>query len=205
MKKSLIIGLGSLCIGLSLMGCSRTARDIENVQDMVQGQVIEVEGSEDQYGWIPHMRLTFTDDLITEVYFDYVNDESEKKSQDEEYNSTMQEKTGSSAKDAMQDLRSQLIAKQNVEDINVIAGATQTTTEFVQLADKAIEHHKNGNHSANNYGEGDHIKTALQQNDETDKSQQESQSGEEASSKSQEDEKYFNGGDGNAAPSSSNS
>ncbi|OON91879.1 MAG: hypothetical protein ATN34_03770 [Epulopiscium sp. Nele67-Bin002] len=160
MKKSYFIC--AMCISsVMLAGCSRTARDVVNMQKMVNGQVVEVEGPEDQYGWMPHLRLTYQDGIISEVYFDYINEDSEKKSQKAEYNSTMQEKTGTKVEDAMRDLRNQLLNTQNASEIKIVAGATQTSKEFAEMASKAMTNYNNGLTAANNYGEGDEIAAAV--------------------------------------------
>ncbi|ONI38037.1 hypothetical protein AN639_08490 [Candidatus Epulonipiscium fishelsonii] len=154
-----------LCATLVLFtGCDKTTRDVKNTNEMREGQVVEIEGEADQYGWIPHLRLTFDneDKTVSEVYFDYINDESEKKSQDDEYNATMQEKTGTSAKFAMENLREQLLNVQRAEDLNVVTGATQTSKEFVEMSAKALQYYAEGKTSANNYGQGNDITEAVE-------------------------------------------
>ncbi|OON99459.1 MAG: hypothetical protein ATN35_12445 [Epulopiscium sp. Nele67-Bin004] len=173
-----------------LTGCTRTARDVENTREMLAGQVVEVEGPEDQYGWLPHLRLTFENNQVSEVYFDYINGDSEKKSQDEEYNSTMQEKTGMSAEDAMKTLRNQLVKVQDPGQIEIIAGATQTSKEFIEMATKAITNFQDGKHSANNYGEDSEVTAAVNRGLGIE---------EPKTSDNQSSSKYFNGGDGNDA------
>jgi len=144
----LVVGSSSL-----LTACSRTSRDDANVAEMENGQVVEMEGTQDQYGWFPHLRLTFNGDVLKQVYFDYINDEAAKKSQDEEYNSTMQEKTGISVKDAMETLRTNLLETQDPAQVDIVAGASQTSTEFIELAKQGFEKYFAGKTSANNYGE----------------------------------------------------
>ncbi|OOB78730.1 MAG: hypothetical protein BEN19_08680 [Epulopiscium sp. Nuni2H_MBin003] len=193
MKKIFLL---TICISLlSLTGCSKSARDVGNTQEMINGQVVEIEGPQDQYGYFPHMRLTFNDDQIQEVYFDYISDTAEKKSQDEEYNSTMQEKTGTSTELAMIDLRQQLLNKQDVEEIRIIAGATQTSKEFIEMAAKAIKSYEDGKTSANNYGAGNEALDAVNRG----------RGLQTTSTQSDEQSTYFNGGDGNSSSASSTS
>lgn len=154
MKKLGVILL-AMIVGSStlLTACSRTTRDDANIAEMENGQVVEIEGPQDQYGWFPHLRLTFDGEELTQVYFDYVDDEAAKKSQDEEYNSTMQEKTGMSAKEAMETLRANLLETQDPAQVDIVAGASQTSTEFIELAKQGFEKYFAGKTSANNYGE----------------------------------------------------
>ncbi|MEG0388814.1 MAG: hypothetical protein RR582_10835, partial [Niameybacter sp.] len=101
-KLMMMLMLLGMSLSIMLTGCNQ---DKEKVDAAQEGQVVEIEGKQDQYGWFPHMRLTFAGDTLTEVYFDYVDDNGAKKSDDDEYNSTMKEKTGVSGKEAMEMLR----------------------------------------------------------------------------------------------------
>ncbi|MGL4739089.1 MAG: FMN-binding protein [Cellulosilyticaceae bacterium] len=144
--------VGTLIATTLLSGCSQSQKDKENIGDAQAGNVVEIEGAADQYGWMPQMRLTFDGDTLTEVYFEYINGEAAKKSQDEEYNANMESKTGMSVKDAMEILRKQLIEKQSPDAVEVVTGATQTSTEFIDMAKECYDHYKKGETSANNYG-----------------------------------------------------
>ena len=178
-------------VGSSLLvGCSSTEEEKGRVQNALEGDIVELEGQQDQYGWFPHMRLTFDKESVTEVYFDYVNDTGAKKSQDEEYNAAMKEKTGVDSKEAMLTLRQRLLDTQDPSAIDVIAGATQTSTEFIDMATQAMTTYKNGGNSANNYGKGD----PLTNEDDGNNEQETKAEGEKSSSKTEMT--YENGGDG---------
>lgn len=202
MKKIGIIVL-ALVIGSSslLTACSRTSRDDANVKEMENGQVVEMEGAQDQYGWLPHLRLTFDGETLKEVYFDYVNDEAAKKSQDEEYNSTMQEKTGMSAKDAMEKLRANLIETQDPAKVDIVAGASQTSTEFIELAKQGFEKYFKGKTSANNYGEDNSdlgkVDTTKEAKGQETKGNTQTQSTGSSTGESGPTSPYTTGGDGN--------
>lgn len=188
MKKFMTMLIVSLGFVMLLTGCSRD--DQGKVDSAANGQVVELEGQQDQYGWFPHMRLTFNGDTLTEVYFDYIDDNGAKKSDDEEYNSTMKEKTGVSAKEAQEMLRQNLIAVQNPTAVDIVTGATQTSTEFISMADQAYKQYFNGEVSANNYGNGDPTTTTDDKGVTDDKQAQEQKpQGENAPT-------YDNGGDG---------
>ena len=138
---------------LLLTGCSRD--DQGKVDAAANGQVVELEGQQDQYGWFPHMRLTFNGDTLTEVYFDYIDDNGAKKSDDEEYNSTMKEKTGARRQRSTGDAspKSYCCTKSNSSRYCNRCN-TQTSTEFMAMADQAYKQYFNGEVSANNYGNG---------------------------------------------------
>lgn len=216
MKKLGMILL-ALVVGSSglLTACSRTTRDDANVAEMENGQVVEMEGPQDQYGWFPHVRLTFDGDVLKQVYFDYIDDEAAKKSQDEEYNSTMQEKTGMSAKEAMEILRTNLLETQDPAQVDIVAGASQTSTEFIELTKQGFEKYFAGKTSANNYGEPAKESKSQESKNTTSNMGQEAQAGAtgdtgstadaggtSASGKSDPVSPYTTGGDGN--PNSQN-
>lgn len=187
--KKFITMLIAISMGLSVMltGCSRD--DQGKVDAAEGGQVVEVEGQQDQYGWFPHMRLTFNGDTLTEVYFDYIDDAGAKKSDDEEYNSTMKEKTGVSGKEAMEMLRQNLIGVQNPQAVDIVAGATQTSTEFIAMAEQAYNQYFNGEVSSNNYGNGDPTTT-------TDDKGMTDKEGSQSNAEGENAPTYDNGGDG---------
>lgn len=187
MKKFITMLIISMGIAVMLIGCSRD--DQGKVDAATEGQVVELEGQQDQYGWFPHMRLTFNGDTLTEVYFDYIDDNGAKKSDDEEYNSTMKEKTGVSAKESQEMLRQNLIAVQNPMAVDIVTGATQTSTEFISMADQAYKQYFNGEVSANNYGNGDPTTTTDDKGVTDDKTKSAQPQGENAPT-------YDNGGDG---------
>lgn len=156
MKKLYVLLLAlTMVMSLTVTGCSSSKDDEGKVENAAAGNVVELEGQQDQYGWFPHMRLTFDGDVLTEVYFDYIDDAGAKKSQDEEYNAGMKEKTGTNVKEALEALRANLIAVQNPDQVDVVTGATQTSTEFMTMAKQAYDQYFNGETSANNYGNGD--------------------------------------------------
>ena len=154
---------------VALTGCSADSANNDKVGNAKAGEVVELEGQQDQYGWFPHMRLTFDGDTLTEVYFDYVDDAGAKKSQDEEYNSTMKEKTGRSAKDAMNLLREALIETQDPSKVDIVTGATQSSVEFITMATQGFDQYKNGETSSNNYGKSDPTTNADDGSEEPDK------------------------------------
>lgn len=185
MKKLVVFLLTlSMASGFVLTGCSTDSKNEEKVEKAAAGQVVELEGQQDQYGWFPHMRLTFDGNVLTEVYFDYIDDSGAKKSQDEEYNSTMKEKTGVSAKDALEELRQNLMDVQDPTKVDAVTGATQTSTEFITMAKQGYDQYFNGENSANNYGKGD--PTTAEDDSNTNK----------ASDNDGTDSTYNNGGDG---------
>lgn len=101
---------------------------------------ITAEGEMDERGWKAIVELTVDEaNAITAVDFDYVNAEGAKKSEDEEYNKNMAEKSGIAVVDAIGQLEAQLIEKQDIEKVDTVAGATSTTEDFKALVNTALQ------------------------------------------------------------------
>lgn len=114
--------------------------DAEEDAEAEEANVVTVDsGDFDENGWKAVLDVTFDGDEIVAVNYDYVNEDGELKSEDEEYNTMMEEKSGVSAVDAMKALAEDLVAKQDPDAVDVVTGATGTSEGFVTLAKQAIE------------------------------------------------------------------
>lgn len=138
----------SLLLSSLLTGCS-TKAEKENLNQAETGHVSEAQGTEDSYGWTPHLRLTFDGDKIVKTYFDYINADAEKKSEDSTYVAGMKEKTGIGVDEAMRQLSEQLLQVQDPDQVDIVTGATQTSQEFITLAKAAYDNYKQGTHKNN--------------------------------------------------------
>lgn len=92
----------------------------------------------DDHGWKASVSITFEDGNITEVEYNEIDKDGNLKKDDKEYNKSMAEKSGISAKDAMAQLEASLIEKQDVESIDAITGATGTVSRFKTLVNEAL-------------------------------------------------------------------
>ncbi|EHI69377.1 FMN-binding protein [Streptococcus ictaluri] len=90
----------------------------------------KAESDFDERGWKVVHTITVTDGKITESNFGYENKDGKLKAGDEEYNKNMKAKTGTSSKEATEKLNKELVAKQNIDDVEVVSGATHTSTNF---------------------------------------------------------------------------
>ncbi len=165
MKKKLIYGtllFGSL---LTLAACgSDTAKDASKAADTAKSEVSKkaeevkedakeaaseaitadlkdgtytAESDYDSRGWKVVHTITVADGKITESDFGYENEAGEKKADDEEYNKNMKDKSGVSSKEATEKLNQELVDKQNIDDVEVVSGATSTSSNF-ELSTKAL-------------------------------------------------------------------
>ncbi|MRI85513.1 FMN-binding protein [Aerococcaceae bacterium WS4759] len=102
----------------------------ESTEALVDGEYTAV-SNEDENGWSVLHVITVEDGEITVSDFNYVNAEGDLKSEDEEYNTMMEEKSGVSAADAMVQLNEALVEAQSAE-VDVVSGATGTSETFVK-------------------------------------------------------------------------
>jgi major membrane immunogen (membrane-anchored lipoprotein) len=93
----------------------------------------------DERGWKATVSVTYENGKITSVMYDYVDKDGNKKRDNEEYNKSMKEVSGVSSLEASQALEASLVNSQNPEKIDVVTGATSSSTKFIELAKNAIE------------------------------------------------------------------
>lgn len=111
----------------------------------VDGKYV-AEGSEyDKKGWKPTLEITIENEKIVDVVFDYVNkDTGGLKTEDEQYNKTMLSAADCSPTIFAKEFAVELIIKQNVDDFDGTSGATASTKDFVQMAEKLLLNAKSG-------------------------------------------------------------
>ncbi|CQR24663.1 major membrane immunogen, membrane-anchored lipoprotein [Streptococcus varani] len=91
----------------------------------------------DERGWKVVHTITIKDGKIAESDFGYEDKDGKKKSDNEEYNKSMKEKSGISSKEATEKLNAELLATQNVDEVEVVTGATHSSENFT-AATKAL-------------------------------------------------------------------
>ena len=93
----------------------------------------------DKSGWKPFMEMTFKDGLVTDVVFDYMNEDSTKpnKVSDDAYNERMLKKIGVNPRIYSKEFAIELIIEQSPDDIDGVAGASASTKE-VQIMSKVL-------------------------------------------------------------------
>lgn len=85
----------------------------------------------DERGWKVVQTITIKDGKITESTFGYEDKDGKKKADNEEYNKSMKEKSGVSSKEATEKLNAELVETQNLDDVEVVTGATHSSQNFV--------------------------------------------------------------------------
>lgn len=99
----------------------------------------------DAHGWKAYVTITISNGKIIDTKFEYLSEEGTSKSENTSYAEKMATETGITPNEYMTKYSKQLIDKQNLEEIEVISGATTSQKDFKALATAAIEAAKSGN------------------------------------------------------------
>lgn len=86
----------------------------------------------DERGWKVVHSITIKDGKITESAFGYEDKDGNAKADNAEYNESMKSKSGVSSKEATEKLNAQLVETQDVASVEVVTGATHSSTNFVE-------------------------------------------------------------------------
>lgn len=97
---------------------------------MLKDGTYKAESAFDERGWKVVHTITVADGKL--------------KADDEEYNKNMKAKSGVSSKEATEKLNSQLVEKQNLDDVEVVSGATHTSENFKKSTEALLEAAKEG-------------------------------------------------------------
>ncbi|AKL94271.1 FMN-binding domain-containing protein [Clostridium aceticum] len=109
------------------------AREIEYEDDTYRGE-LEV----NEKGWTSVVEIVVEDGKITEVDYDEVDEDGNRKSEDEEYNERWEAAAGTNALEAYPQLEQSLIETQDIEAIDTVSGATATVRDFKDVVRQAL-------------------------------------------------------------------
>lgn len=100
---------------------------------------------EDSRGWKGFVEVTVEGGQMTAATFDYINADGALKSADEGYNTSMKEAAGTNPAEFSVALTESLIATQDPAKVDVVTGATSSTTEFVNFTTALMAQMQEGN------------------------------------------------------------
>ncbi|MBQ4051239.1 MAG: FMN-binding protein [Oscillospiraceae bacterium] len=128
MKKFIAVLVALVAAALPLTACGSS--------DGYKDGSYRAEGAAaDEHGWKEYLVVTVEGGAITAVEFDYVNADGAKKSEDEDYKTTMLQYGGTTyPAEFCQLLEDSYIAKQKGADVDTVAGATVSTDHLKKLA-----------------------------------------------------------------------
>ncbi|SDK15840.1 FMN-binding protein [Natronincola ferrireducens] len=158
-NKILILFVVMLMVGFATVGCrtqeappapTETPEETpdetpEMTDETPEGEMNYEDGSyrgelePNEKGWTSVVDIVVENGRITEVDYDELDEEGNRKSENEEYNELWESAAGISAKEAYPALEQQLIEVQDVQAVEVITGATLTTKDFKEVVEKAVE------------------------------------------------------------------
>ncbi len=135
MKKIVTLAL-SAALTLSFMtGCVGVeVSDIELIDGTYRVEFTEYDG----LGWKDYIEVTVEEGDLSQVIFDSVSEEGDLKSEDEGYKAQMDAAYGTYPAKYNQDLINQFLAEKTVENVDVVANATEATDSFKALATQAM-------------------------------------------------------------------
>ncbi|MBD3948673.1 FMN-binding protein [Tuanshanicoccus lijuaniae] len=128
-----------------------TTEAMDEMEGLKDGKYTVV-GNPDERGWAVKHTIEVKDGKITSSDFDYYNEAGDRKTEDEEYNKKMEEKSGISSKDAIAKLNDALVESQK-SDVEVVSGATHTAENFVKSAAALIAKAEKGDTEESNFEE----------------------------------------------------
>ena len=121
-----------------------TTQAAQNTEATLKDGTYKLVSEADKRGWHVEFTITVENGKITKSDFDNFNEKGERKSANAEYEKAMKEKVGTGPAEFFKAYNEGLVAKQNPSDVEVVAGATNTHTAFVEYANKLIEAAKKG-------------------------------------------------------------
>lgn len=139
--KKLFYVVGLLALSMVLSCEKDTEKEPENQQVFKDGVYRAEMATFDDFDWKGFVELTFLNEVITAVDFDYLNTSNERKTEDSWYQAAMTPPPSSWASQYEQ----ALITAQDTSGVDAISGATLSWNDFVILAQLAIEAAKEGN------------------------------------------------------------
>lgn len=106
--------------------------------ELKDGEYKLIEKNYDDKGWKVEFGMTVADGKITKSTYDYVNEEGKLKSEDEDYQKMMKDKTGTGPADFIPELNAALVKEQSA-DVDAVTGATHSSDVFKEYAQKLID------------------------------------------------------------------
>lgn len=106
-----------------------------NYEDGLHSEEAEI----DDRGWKSTITITVENGKIQEVNYDEVNEEGVSKTKDAEYGALMKEEAGITPREAFKELEEALKSSQDVDEVDVVSGATTSSEVFKSLVKDALE------------------------------------------------------------------
>lgn len=142
----LAIALIAGCSSESQQADVGTKESQEETQETVKSESLYEDGiyyaeteDFDDHGWKAMVTVIVENGEISNVFYDEIDEEGNLKTFEAEYATKMEEKSGAYPLKAFHALEESLVDKQNVEELDVVSGATHSSDTFKGLVTKALD------------------------------------------------------------------
>ena len=133
MKKYLVLGLVLTLVLAMAVGCTSNSNG-GNYED----GTFTAEGEIDDRGWTPVVEVVVENGEIVSVNYVEYNEEGQLKSEDDDYAEAMKGVAGVSPAEAYEQLENDLISSQDVNQVELVSGATGSSELFKELVTDAL-------------------------------------------------------------------
>lgn len=141
MKKLLsVLFLGS---ALVLTGCGDTEESAEG--ELQDGTYRIEELNFGSTGWKEALEIVVDGGAITDANFESVNEDDVNKIEDEDYQETMTNVSGTGPQDFIPELEEQIVGMEKPSDVEVVTGATSTSEKVQEWAEELYSAAEEGN------------------------------------------------------------
>lgn len=110
---------------------------------LAQNATYTATGKASQYGWMPYVEISFTDNQISGVTLDQVKKENNKitarQSQDQSFQAQYKKGTGKNITDVFSTLESELQKTGDPGKVDVVSSATEISNQFKELAKQILD------------------------------------------------------------------
>lgn len=111
---------------------------IHNTAELQDGDYTLAEKNIGSTGWKVIMDMKVADGKITEVDYNYLNAEDQLKTDDDEYQELMAEKSGTGPQDYIPKLNENLVTTQDPAEVDIVTGATHSAEVFKLYAAQLV-------------------------------------------------------------------
>ncbi|MBP2072124.1 MULTISPECIES: FMN-binding protein [Thermoanaerobacterium] len=139
MKKALAIGIATAFITISLAGCGSNSSNASSSGAYKDGTYKAEQAAFDEHGYKGQIEITVKDGKITDVLYNEVDKNGKFKRDDADYASKMKAKNNITPKEVDEKLQQELIDSQDTSKVDTVAGATESSKTFKELADEALK------------------------------------------------------------------
>lgn len=131
MKKFFAMGLVLIIVLTTVVGCTSNEAQYKD-------GTYTAESEPDDRGWNSAIEIVVENGKITSVDYDEFNEEGARKSEDEEYAASMKAVSGVAPAEAYELMENALIKRQNVDEVELVSGATSSSEMFKTLFKEAL-------------------------------------------------------------------